>query len=228
MLADCVSNVFKSGALGANFAIFIFKLKQTIMKKISLVAILMVFGVITASAQLLPSLQFGIKAGANFSQLKDDGNWFNASTRTGYLVGAWARLGGAGLHFQPELYVTSKGSEGTYEGEKGKFNFTTLDLPLLLGTRIGVGPIAARIQAGPVVSFVMNQDNSFREALEGVGRFKDYKNQNISLTGGLGLDVSKFRADLRYEHGLSDVFKKDSEGNGKLSLWTLSIGYRLL
>lgn len=198
------------------------------MRKISLIAVLMFFGIISASAQLLPSLQFGIKGGANFSQLKDDGNWFNASTRTGYLIGAWARIGGAGLHFQPELYVTSKGSEGTYEGEDGKVNFTTLDLPLLLGTRIGVGPIAARIQAGPVVSFVMNQDNSFKDALADVGRFDKYKHQNISLTGGLGLDVSKFRADLRYEHGLSDVFKKENDGNGKLSLWTLSVGYRLL
>lgn len=198
------------------------------MKKISLVAVFMIFGAITASAQLLPSLQFGVKGGANFSQLKDEGNWFNSSSRAGYLLGVWARLGGAGLHFQPELYVTSKGSDGTYEGEKGKFNFTTLDLPLLLGTRIGVGPIAARIQAGSVVSFVMNQDNSFKDALQGVGQFKEYKNQNISITGGVGLDFSKFRADLRYEHGLSDAFKKDADGNGKLSVWTLSIGYRLL
>ena len=186
-------------------------------------------GSVMASAQILPSFQFGVKAGANFSQLKDEGNWFSSSTRTGYLVGAWARLGGAGLHFQPELYVTSKGSDVTVENEKGKVNFTTLDLPLLLGTRIGVGPIAARVQAGPVVSFVMNQDNSFGENLSQVGRFKEYKNQNISLTGGIGVDISKFRADLRYEHGLSDVFKKQDNGdNGKLSLWTLGIGYRLL
>ena len=198
------------------------------MKKISLVAVFVIFGAISASAQLLPSLQFGVKGGANFSQLKDEGDWFNSSSRTGYQLGVWARLGGAGLHFQPELYVTSKGSEGTYEGTKGKFKFTTLDLPLLLGTRIGVGPIAARIQAGPVVSFVMDQDNSFKDALQNVGQFKEYKNQNISITGGVGVDVSKFRADVRYEHGLSKAFKDEAGGNGKISLWTLSIGYRLL
>src|SRR5690606_22695489 len=106
--------------------------------------------------------------------------------------------------------------------------FTTMDLPFLLGTRIGFGPIAGRIQVGPVVSFVLDEENTFFENVGQVSDFSEYKNQNFALTGGIGVDISKLRADLRYEHGLSDVYKNnDDDKNGRLKLWTLSIGYRL-
>src|SRR5690554_1126711 len=196
------------------------------MKTFFLSAFLMVATVFSASAQLLPSLQFGLKAGANFSDIKDIS--LNSSSRTGYLVGAWARIGGGGLHLQPELYVTSKGAEINEGDLDGKVTFTTLDVPVLLGTRIGLGPIAARVQAGPVFSFVMNQDESFINNIGQAIQFDEYKNQTVAITGGLGVDIMKLRADLRYEHGVSDVFKRsNSSDNGRMSLWTVSVGYRL-
>lgn len=184
----------------------------------------LVFSSSSSFAQLIPSIQFGIKGGANFSNIKDID--LKSSSRSGYLVGVWARLGGAGVHFQPELYLTSKGAELSNDGKIDRMDFTTLDLPLLLGTRIGFGPVAARIQVGPVISFVMDKNDSFLENISVVGDFKDYKNQTTSLTAGLGFDIAKLRADLRYEHGVSDVFK-NNEDNGRMSLWTVGIGYRL-
>src|SRR5690606_29950191 len=168
------------------------------MKKIFLSLLIIAGTTLAASAQILPSFQFGLKAGANFSNLKDIS--VKTETRTGILGGVWARVGGAGVHFQPELYFTSKGSEG----DQGTSKFTTMDLPLLLGTRIGVGPIAARIQIGPVVSFVLDEENSFIENVGQVTQFDEYKKQTFALTGGVGIDISRLRADLRYEQGLSD------------------------
>lgn len=194
------------------------------MKTFFLSTFLIVATVVTASAQLLPSFQFGIKGGANFSTLKEIS--LNSSSRTGYLFGVWTRIGGAGLHLQPELYVTSKGSDLRNDLGKAEVKFTTVDLPILLGTRVGLGPIAARIQAGPVVSFVMSEDDNWKDTANQLIDFKEYKNQTIGLTGGLGVDIMKLRADLRYEHGLSSVFKDETE-KGKMSLWTVSIGYRL-
>src|SRR5690554_1601179 len=192
------------------------------MKKIFLSLLLIAGTTLAASAQILPSFQFGLKAGANFSNLKDIS--VKSETRTGMLGGIWARVGGAGIHFQPELYFTSKGSEGS----DGTSKFTTMDLPLLLGTRIGVGPIAARFQIGPVVSFVMDEEHSFVETVGQVTQFDEYKKQTFGLTGGIGLDISNLRADLRYEQGLSDVYdNSEGDNNGHLKLWTVSIGYRL-
>ena len=74
---------------------------------------------------------------------------------------------------QPELYLTSKGSE--LKNEEGSVDFTTLELPILLGTKIGLGPIGARLQAGPVVSFVMSEKDNFKEDIGQVLKFKEYK-----------------------------------------------------
>ena len=197
------------------------------MKKYFIIAFLITATAFGASAQLLPSLQFGLKAGLNFSSLKsEDGGWLDASTRTGYQAGVWARIGGAGVHFQPELYLTGKSSEAKLvaSDEKGKVSFTSLDLPLLLGTRIGFGPAGLRIVAGPVVSFVV--DKNIGESLKQVTDFGEYKNQAWAVTGGLGLDISNFRVDARYEHGLSELSKNDSKPQ-KVNLWTVGIGYRL-
>ncbi|MFC7525772.1 porin family protein [Parapedobacter sp. GCM10030251] len=197
------------------------------MKKYFMIAFLVTSTILGANAQLLPSLQFGVKAGLNFSSLKsEEGGWLDASTRTGYQAGVWARIGGAGVHFQPELYLTGKSSEAKLveENEEGKVSFTSLDLPLLLGTRIGLGPAGLRIVAGPVVSFVV--DKNIGESLRQVTEFSEYKNQAWAVTGGLGLDISNFRVDLRYEHGLSELSKNESAPQ-KLNLWTVGVGYRL-
>jgi len=197
------------------------------MKKYFILVFIFAATVFGANAQLLPTFQLGVKAGLNFSNLKsEDGGWLDASTRTGYQAGIWARIGGAGVHFQPELYVTGKSSEAKLvdTNEEGKVTFTSLDLPLLLGTRIGFGPAGLRIVAGPVVSFVV--DKNIGSALSQVPQFSEYKNQAWAVTGGLGLDISNFRADLRYEHGLSELSKNNSAPQ-KVNLWTVGIGYRL-
>ena len=191
------------------------------MKKIILSVFLLSATVFTVAAQSSP-LQFGIKAGVNFATLKDINT--EASSRTGYIGGVWARIGGAGLHVQPELYLTSKGSE--LKNEEGSVDFTTLELPILLGTKIGLGPIGARLQAGPVVSFVMSEKDNFKEDIGQVLKFKEYKNQTIGLTGGVGIDVSNLSLDVRYQQGLTEVLK-GTDNNGKMSLWTVALGFRI-
>jgi len=199
------------------------------MKKAFLSFCILVSTVAMASAQLLPTFQLGIKGGLNFSSLKTDGQWLNSSAKAGYQAGIWARLGGAGLHFQPELYITGKNAKAKLTDENNAqvdLNFTSLDLPLLLGTRIGLGPIAARVQVGPVVSFLIDKDNSIFDRIGDATKPGSYRNQAIALTGGVGVDIMKFRADLRYEHGLSSL-SKDGSDSQKISLWTIGVGYRL-
>ena len=198
------------------------------MKKLILF-IIAAFSITAVSAQLLPTFQLGLKGALNFSSLKQEGRWLDKSTRTGYQAGIWARVGGAGVHFQPELYFTGKSTEAVFQESEGNTatataTFTSLDLPVLLGTRIGLGPVGFRIQAGPVVSFVV--DKGIGEALGNVTNIDDYENAAWSVTGGGGVDISKLRVDLRYEQGLSDLSKNNSYPQ-KLGLWSLGVGYRL-
>ena len=60
-----------------------------------------------ALAQVLPSFEFGVKGGMNLSRFSHTAT-FATNNRAGYLGGIWARVGGLGFNFQPELYLTSK------------------------------------------------------------------------------------------------------------------------
>ncbi|NGM63112.1 PorT family protein [Sphingobacterium sp. SGG-5] len=204
------------------------------MKKI----ILSILGlIIAASTSFGQDIKLGIKAGANFSQLKSDEQWLDSDNNTGYIIGAWGRVGAGVIHFQPEVYFTSKNT--TVKGQApggaaedlmtGDLKFSNIDIPLLIGTNFPLGPIKGRIQAGPLFSFVIDKNASysasasetFKNALE------DYKNNFAAVVGGLGLDIGKFTIDARYEYGLGNITKYEGEKQ-TLNIWTVSLGFNLL
>jgi len=194
------------------------------MKKIILLALFVCLNV-AAFSQVLPSFQFGIKGGTNLSKLTSD-NTLSSDNRSGYYGGFYARVGAAGIYFQPELYLAGKNT--TLEdntGVKDKVKFTSLDVPLLIGTKIGAAGVGIRFNTGPVVSFILDNKQSFgnatTEAFHG-----DFKNQAIAWQFGTGLDIGRLGIDLRYEAGLSKV-GKDGYDNRRLDLFTLGLAYRI-
>lgn len=203
------------------------------MKKIILLTCIFLSAGITAMAQL-PSFTFGIKGGANFSKLKTKEDLTDENSIAGYHVGVFTRLGGAGMYLQPELYLGSKGSEfisvntgGSSVSAKGKVRFTTLDLPVLLGTKIGANKLNLRFMAGPVISFIVDENTTFETAYQNISDFDNYKKQNWAFQAGTGVDVGNLTVDLRYEAGLSNV-SKSSEYNQKQNLFHLGLGFKLL
>ncbi|WP_421940844.1 porin family protein [Pedobacter sp.] len=180
-----------------------------------------------ASAQVLPSFQLGLKAGANFSKFNTE-NTFSSDNRAGFYGGLWARIGAAGLHFQPELYVSGKKTNLVSDatGEVNSVRFTSLDVPLLVGTKFGAVGIGARINTGPMFSFILDENQSFGQAAGNV--FKaDFKDQAVAWQFGAGLDIKKLSIDARYELGLSKINKSGYPGT-KLNLFTIGLGYRIL
>src|SRR5690606_6778928 len=127
------------------------------MKKSLLTLICFIAAITFAQAQLLPSFKLGIKGGLGFSSLSSEGKLFNSDTKTGFQLGAWGRVGLAGFHVQPEVYYASKKAGiKTSNNEEGDATFKSMDVPILLGTKIGLGPVGFRIQAGPVFSFAQD------------------------------------------------------------------------
>lgn len=194
------------------------------MKKIILSALFLSLNLV-AFSQVLPSFQLGLKAGANLSKLSTD-NTFSSENRAGYYAGLWTRIGAAGIHLQPELYLTGKNTtleDGS--GQENKVKFTSLDVPILVGTKLGAAGVGLRLNTGPVVSFVLSDDQSFGDAAGSV--FKgDFKGQNFAWQFGAGLDIGNIGLDLRYETGLSKI-GKDGYDETKLSLFTFGLAYRL-
>ena len=178
-----------------------------------------------ASAQIIPSVQFGLKAGANLASLQTSASaTFATGNRAGFLGGIWARFGAAGLNFQPEMYVTSKNVDITQPSGTTTAQFTSLDVPLLVGTKIGAFGIGARFYTGPLVSFTLNKDQSISNAL-GKTFSLDYQDQNFAWQFGAGLDVKRISVDLRYEAGIT----KQTYGYNqtRVSLFNLSLAYSL-
>lgn len=198
------------------------------MKKTTLLllAILMTCGL---SAQ---DFKLGIKAGANFTSLKSDQKWLDSENNTGYLIGAWGRIGGGSVHLQPEVYFTNKqtsvfvpADEAAQDLVKGDLKFSNIDVPLLIGTNFPIGPIKARIQAGPLFSFVIDQEASYTRSVESAyeDAIKNYKDRFSAIVGGVGLDIGSIALDVRYEYGLGNF--SELEQKQSLKIWTVGIGY---
>lgn len=192
------------------------------MKKSILTLICLIATIGISQAQLFPTFKVGLKGGLGFSSLRSEGSFFNSDTKTGFQLGAWGRVGVGGFHVQPEVYYASKKAGITKDGDEGDATFKSMDVPILLGTRIGIGPIGARIQAGPVFSFA--QDGKVVNLGEATN-WDAYKKNSTGIIGGIGADISSFTVDLRYEHGLS---KLNETGDQKIRMWTIGVGYSFL
>src|ERR1700761_1260016 len=158
------------------------------MKKL-LLTIIIASTIGFASAQILPSFQFGLKGGLNLSSLQNTASaTFSSSNQAGYLGGIWARFGALGFNFQPEAYVTSKNVNLMDNGVQTQAKFTSVDVPLLFGGKIGAFGLGARFYTGPVVSFAINKDQSYSTAASNIIKL-NYKDQNYAWQVGAGVDI---------------------------------------
>lgn len=201
------------------------------MKKTILLSCLLALGGLSAVAQS-SKFTFGIKGGVNYSNLKTQDNLTNENSVLGYQAGVFARIGGH-IYLQPELYLATKGNEytgiqtnGGITDIKGNIKFTTLDVPLLLGTKIGRNKLNLRFMGGPVISFILEKDNNLGSVYNQVSDFGNYKNQTLGLQAGAGFDIGNISIDARYEAGLSNVSQSEKY-NQQQQLVHLSLGLKL-
>lgn len=200
------------------------------MKKIILLILVTILYTNVSRAQ---TFNLGIKAGVNLAELKTD--FAKQDNVLGYQAGVWTRIGFGGFYIQPEAYIGNKGSKfisftnnnNTEVTAEGTAKFTMLDVPLLLGTKVGAKNYNIRFMAGPVLSFVLNDQSTFSSAYDQATDFKNYKNQTLGLQGGLGLDVSSISIDVRYEAGLSNISNSEKYIQ-KPNLWHVSLGFKIL
>ncbi|MGF1922587.1 MAG: porin family protein [Bacteroidia bacterium] len=185
------------------------------MKKIFILAVALLGSAGIANAQSTDKpIKFGVKAGANLSNIiKDDGN---NNFKTDYLVGYHAGITLDiklldNLAFTPEAVYSTKGYKST--SSIGEFTQTThfIDIPILASIKLGGG---LNLVAGPQVSFLMSTTNKFETGFgtaeqqiieDDADRFKK------SLAGG----VIGFRYDFSNKLGINGRYALDFQKNNE-------------
>ena len=196
------------------------------MKKILFTLLICMAVATVTKAQIIPNFQFGLKGGVNLTSLATNTTTFNSSNRAGYLGGVWARFGALGFNFQPELYLTGKNVQiDNGSGDVTDAKFTSIDLPLLVGGKIGAFGFGGRFYTGPLASFAINKDQNFGGAAANAVKL-DYNDANFAWQVGAGVDIRSLSIDLRYEAGLTKQ-KYGINSHTRVNLFNLSLAYTL-
>lgn len=179
------------------------------MKKLFVIVL-----VVLVSIPVFSQIKFGIKAGVSATSLSMKTLKTVNSGTTSYTVealkdakygfhgGAFMRLTLLGIYLQPELLFSTRTNEYTVKNVQTsassivKQNFNKLDIPVMLGLKLG--PV--RLNAGPAASLLINSPKDLIN-------HPDFKNMYSRMTfgyqAGLGLDIlNPLTIDLRYEGSL--------------------------
>lgn len=228
-----------------------------------LLLLLAVFGLFNQAFAQSKGFAFGFKGGVNLSKLSmgealstrydSNGNPYinyngqevrdnlreSLDSKTGFVGGIYMRFG-RHLFFQPELLVSNKGgsfdivqTDNNVERiNEVKVKFRSIDVPLLFGLK--GGPF--RINAGPMVSFPIGDNERLKEA------FRSYTTQGLdnalseAIYGyqlGAGIDIFRLSIDVRREGTFSNVAsfqvnQSSTTVKQKLNSWQVTIGIKLI
>ena len=178
-----------------------------------------------ANAQDDPAFRFGIKAGANLSNingsndlsLSPGGNAFdfrdNDNRSLGFAGGVFFRFGKT-LYIQPEILLSQKGGkfnvyeDGVLNDGKVDVRFSNFDVPVLFGVRIAK---FVRINVGPMASLRLNKNGKISDSFDdvtGENSGAEFKNRlAFGYQAGVGLDLGRLSLDVRYEGNFTDIMK---------------------
>jgi Outer membrane protein beta-barrel domain len=188
-------------------------LAMTLIKKISVVAILF----IATNSLLMAQISVGVRGGFNFAKehVEITTDEVDISNTSEVMTGAaFAGIVEIGLSkyfaIQPELVYIQKGGSGKNEDEDVVFNH--IEFPLLAKFKYGSEYFNVYAAVGPTFGYAFSgKDGDYKfkgDDWEGYNRFE----VGASLGGGLGLNLKKGTAfvDIRYLFSLSNL--TDTEG----------------
>lgn len=214
------------------FSTFTNYLTKINMKKITVLTLFALLGVFTNTfAQ--KGFQLGIKGGVTFNQVYTDAGSLGKNisesydTKTGYVVGVWGRFGDK-LYLQPELLLAQKG--GTIDIQnvgKVKFSYSNLDVPVLVGFKVLK---IFRVNAGPVATFKLSEDQKLKDALGGLTSSNDaLKNASFGYQMGVGVKILGINLDLRKVGSLSEISALNMSNNQfKDKGWQFTVGFKII
>lgn len=203
------------------------------MKKLVIIAIVLGF-VTTVNAQI----RFGVKAGANFSQLYTSGatSGLNADQYKGrfsYHFGGVMEYSLSNMFaIQPELMYMNQGanlkSDNSFGMSDGHVTLNSIQLPVNVKASFPLGKNKLYVYAGPYVGY--NIYGKARGKIDGnkqdaslFSKGSDMKRLDYGVGMGVGIEVNKFTIGVGNQFGLCNI--NDATGKMKAGNITLSVGY---
>jgi len=181
---------------------------------------LFLIAILFATNHLTAELSIGPKIGYTATRLSIDEDDISSSFKSSFQYGAFARIGG-NFYLQPELMLTRKGGFLSYEGTSYQKTLNTIDLALIGGFYIFNGEVAnISLQAGPVAS-IFTDKGVFE--IPDVLEKSEVKDLMWALQFGAGLDFLIFTLDVRYELGMSSIYRGDYDIKNSLIQVTLGV-----
>lgn len=185
-----------------------------------------IFATMTLSA--MAQIDFGPRINLTSTKLSLKENIADVSSGDaafGYQLGAFLRvkIPIVGLYVQPEALFSNPSAQVTVATEKIDLNFSQIDVPVMVGIKLG--PV--RLNAGPSFRFVSKVD-----AKDPNGTIEDikdeYKNSTVGYQAGVGVDILKMVIDLKYEGSLGTI----AEGSNlvtdqRINQWVFGVGFKL-
>jgi hypothetical protein len=199
-------------------------IKKIQMKRLIFIAVVIMLGYMVAAQ---PTFNLGIKGGLTISDFSLDKANFSSENILGYHAGAFARAGWGRLFLQPEAYFSSRGGKIFEENNPlvnlaTKFDFSTVDVPVLLGFKLIKGEfINVRAMGGPIFSFLTSKE------VDGPGFGASYFRDNFyGWQYGVGIDLWFVTLDARLENSSNSVIQT-SDFSARNKTFVLSAGIKL-
>lgn len=195
------------------------------MKKLVLI---LIAGVSFATAHA--QIQFGVKAGANFSTFTGNAVQ-DAKSLAGFNGGVYANIPIAkSLSFSPEILYSSKGAKWDATDSTGAYSIHAnyLDIPLLVRYKHSSG---FSIATGPQVGFMLSA--KYKAQGVSVDDKNAFNSAEFAWDFGIGYDLSSIPVgiELRYDLGISNIAKNSDNSGSSFtvhnSVFQLGLRYTL-
>jgi len=202
------------------------------MKKFILVLAALTFSIAAYSQ----GFEIGIKGGVNITAagaVKDLVPGVDIASKNTYNGGVYGRLKIKliGVYVQPELVYNTRGYNFNITANGITYNIKQqayyLDVPVLVGLKMFK---FLRVYAGPNFQYLLKNEIT---GIDNIVTFQknDMKKANTGVQLGFGLDLSKFRVDVKYDFNPTDMGSPFSyQGKEQLiktSMVTIQLGYKL-
>jgi len=158
------------------------------------------------------------QVGLNLTSLTNEPMIETDQFRTGVEGGIWIQSKST-VFIMSGVFITQQGLssvyldlQNNYDTILNKVDYRALKVPVMFG----IQALGARIYTGPNFTYILNTDNP--EVM--VDEFRDL---SLGLCVGAGLGLTLFSFDVRYEYGVSHVFRNR---NAAANTLTISAGLK--